>query len=101
MKQITRNVIIEGQEHYLIQVDEKDFKEGKVMKDYVGCYGTIPYEWVDDNGRLNRSITLLDVLMGKTIDQAIENRKDIIITSKLTEEERTKYWIKKYSMVRA
>ena len=37
----------------------------------------------------------------KTMKQAIENRKDIIITSKMTQEEMMKYFANKYYKVRA
>ena len=100
MKTITKCVVIENQEHYLVQVERSDFKEGKVMEDYVGLYGTIPYEWVDKNGRLNRKMTLLDILMSKTIKQAIENRMDIIKVSKMSESEMNEYFKNKFKAIK-
>lgn len=79
MKQVTRCLTINNKDFYLVQVEESDFKptiNEETKKMMVGQYGTIPYEWVDDNGRLNRKITFFDVCVAETIERAIQRRKD-------------------------
>lgn len=79
MKQVTRCVMIQNKQFYLVQIEESDFKETasqELKNKIIGCYGTIDYDWVNPNGTLIRSINFFDVAYAKTIKDAIENRKD-------------------------
>lgn len=94
MKQITRCVIIHNREHYLVMVEESDFKViNDTTKWLVGRYGTIPYEWVDNSGRLVKQISVNDVLPQRTIQDAIESRKLAIETESMDIDDAIRYMV--------
>lgn len=88
MQIMIKNVDIEGKKFYVIELDKSDLEKitNEGAREYCekNPYGTIDHELVDENGKLKRSITYMDMRLNQTMGKAIEYRRDEFIIDRLT-----------------
>lgn len=88
MKVLTKNVLIEGEEFFLIS----DIHEGQKY------YGTIPYSEVE-NGRLKRQLNGFEMCISfEGIPQAIERREKHILIERFKKEGHTEEELLNYCL---
>lgn len=88
MKVLTKNVLIEGEEFFLIS----DIHEGKKF------YGTIPYKEVE-NGRMKRQLNGFEMCISfEGIPQAIERREKHILIERFKKEGHTEEELLNYCL---
>lgn len=67
MKVITKDYMVEGRHFYVIASADDG---------YGAYYGTIPYECVDEHGKLTKRLDGFQMCIGKTIPEALERRSN-------------------------
>lgn len=69
MEIVTKNFSYKNQNFYIIKNNNEEFGE---------FYATINHEWVNKDGRLNRTLCMADIEASPTLNGAIINRQNLI-----------------------
>lgn len=71
MKVLTKNVNIENKEFVLVQGSNAKYHNKRENNDTF--YGLIPYDEIDENGRMKRTLNGFEMGIADSISEAIEN----------------------------
>lgn len=74
MKVLTKNVNIENKEFVLVQ--SSDAKYHNKRENNNTFYGLIPYDEIDEQGRMKRALNGFEMGIADSISEAIENVRD-------------------------
>lgn len=89
MKQrtVTQMVMIRNRQFALIELSE--LENAEILGATNGImYGTIPYEEIDENGKLKRMLNGFEMVIRPTIGQALAEREFLISIEGLSETEK-------------
>lgn len=74
MKVLTKNVCIENKEFVLVQ--SSDAKYHNKRENNNTFYGLIPYDEIDEQGRMKRALNGFEMGIADSISETIENVRD-------------------------